>query len=766
MGRRERGWEGRKAALVTGGVVLAAGLAALLIVLLASDGDSAGRDAALLLIPACLAGIFAALAWWRRAGAAAEALAAAEAAEAGRREAVAAGEDALARAERERAAEREQLERAHAAEVETLQRARAAERAELERAHAAEVEELERAHAERVQELERAHAAERAELERAWAAEREELLRRAAGEREELERAHAERMQELERAHAARVEELEGQIRQRTAAVERQRELLRGLQRSRQAEREWNRELRGQVQRLHRQGGDVSREDVLTLVLRATMGLVGARKGMLLARDDGDGDGRLDVGAAIAFEHEPAESALAQRFARRVLERDEIVREDEPTWEDGAGRTAADEEIDNLAAIPMYMRDRFSGVVLCANREGGFAEVEDDLLLAVGDHASSVLEGEHLRRQLEGARLAALRMLAEAIEARDLLLGQHSHEVAELVSALAEQLELEPREREAAEQGALLRDVGQLALPEHILLKPAPLTPEERSVVELHPRIGAEVLSQVPSLRPVATAVLHHHERYDGSGYPAGLKGDEIPMPARIVAVADAYSAMTHDRPHRPARTPGEASAELAAQAGVQFDPEVTQLLLEEVRRREQGMGAGKAGSEAASQTWLAGLGSGGLVTGVREDPSSLTDLLTLVAGHRAFHEAAADAAQDGAGAGRFAVALIQLVDLAEVNRREGYAAGDSLIRAAARSAQRTALRFGGSVYRESGRRIGVLVRGLDEAGAQKLARELYAEFLLGPAVRVAAAASRAGDRGDDVIERARVQLEEIAAGG
>ena len=157
---------------------------------------------------------------------------------------------------------------------------------------------------------------------------------------------------------------------------------------------------------------------------------------------------------------------------------------------------------------------------------------------------------------------------SEAIDAKDPRLHGHSAEVARFAEAMGRRLEVEPDEQRLLSLASLLHDVGTVGVSERVLLKPGPLNAQEREVVEEHPRIGAQVVAQLPALRPLAPAILHHHERYDGTGYPNGLVGDEIPVPARLIAVADAFSAMMHDRPHRSARSVDEACAVLERERG------------------------------------------------------------------------------------------------------------------------------------------------------------------------------------------------------
>ena len=261
------------------------------------------------------------------------------------------------------------------------------------------------------------------------------------------------------------------------------------------------------------------------------------------------------------------------------MERDEIVREDEP----GDGSAAADDEIDSLVAIPVYIRDDFEGVVVCANRPGGFEELDDDVLLALGDHAGSVLENHRLHGRVRGSYLAVVRMLTDAIEARDPYVRAGSDEVSACLERVAHRLELGPEAAERLVFGGLLRDVGKLGISDRVLLKPGPLSPDERKLAELHPLIGARIVERVPGLEPLAPAIRHHHERWDGAGYPAGLAGEEIPIEARALGVADAYSALTSERPYRRPLLPPEALLEIERCAGTQFDPLIARLFTDEM---------------------------------------------------------------------------------------------------------------------------------------------------------------------------------------
>jgi HD-GYP domain-containing protein (c-di-GMP phosphodiesterase class II) len=178
------------------------------------------------------------------------------------------------------------------------------------------------------------------------------------------------------------------------------------------------------------------------------------------------------------------------------------------------------------------------------------------------------------------AQLHAAAMLARAVDARDGVSSTHSQAVGELAARLASRLGFDDEQAELVTLAGRLHDIGKLVLPEEVLRKPDALTDEERRIVESHPAIAFRTLESL-GLDTVAAWVLHHHERWDGRGYPDGLTGEQIPLAARILFVADAYESMTAAHVYRRARTPDEALAELVRCAGSQFDPAVVAALVE-----------------------------------------------------------------------------------------------------------------------------------------------------------------------------------------
>jgi diguanylate cyclase (GGDEF)-like protein len=550
-------------------------------------------------------------------------------------------------------------------------------------------------------------------------------------------------------------EELQTRLENAEGSLGRERYLRQRAEQARRVESDWRRDLHAEVLKLSRERGSLGDpSDIPGMVLRLARTMLGAEKGLLLSRRDEDADGKLDLLAAEGFEHDPTDSALVQRFAKEVVEKDRTLREDAP----GGHASGADAEIQNLVAIPIYLQNDFSGVVVCANKPEGFDEYDDEVLLAVGDQAGAVLHNARLQGELRASYLATIAVLAGAIEVKDPLLRGHSDEVSAYVATVANRFELPSRRREELVFGSLLHDVGKIGISETILLKPADLSPEERSVVELHPRIGYRLVQRVPALREIAPAILHHHERFDGVGYPSGLRGEQIPLEARIICVADAFSAMISDRPYRERMTVDEACAELESCAGTQFDPEVVKVFVEEVRRNPPRLREDTIEPVLDAELEIR-RGNGEPMLGYGS--VALIDHLTLLYSRRHLHEVAHAEAQRAALQDRpFAVVLVKLSDLAEINASEGYAAGDGRIRAAARVLQKEAGALGGTACRYSGGRLAAILPDLREAEVRSVTAEFSGALGDVAKTRVAAAVWRPGDSGDAVVERARHLLD------
>ena len=191
------------------------------------------------------------------------------------------------------------------------------------------------------------------------------------------------------------------------------------------------------------------------------------------------------------------------------------------------------------------------------------------------------------KKALADLYLSTVRSLATAIDAKDQSTHAHIQRVHRFAVSIADQMQVKGDELEAIRTGALLHDIGKLGVPDYVLLKPSALSVDEFEKMKRHTAIGAAILEQVPFPWPVATLVLHHHERWDGAGYPDNLAGTDIPRGARILAVADVYDALTSDRPYRPAWSASRARAFIQAGSGSQFDPDVVDAFMAVADRSE-----------------------------------------------------------------------------------------------------------------------------------------------------------------------------------
>ncbi len=206
------------------------------------------------------------------------------------------------------------------------------------------------------------------------------------------------------------------------------------------------------------------------------------------------------------------------------------------------------------------------------------AEADPEVLWRAGEMRLLPVESPY--RELTDAETAALAALRDTIRTRDLGTGAHSERVRVYALALARAHGVAESQMPDIERGVMLHDIGKIGVPDRILLKPGPLSPDEWKIMRTHPEIGRRLIEHIPFLRGAVPVVSHHHERWDGTGYPAGLTREDIPLGARIFAVADAFDAMTYDRPYSRAVSIAAAREEIERCAGAHFDPAVVATFL------------------------------------------------------------------------------------------------------------------------------------------------------------------------------------------
>lgn len=222
-------------------------------------------------------------------------------------------------------------------------------------------------------------------------------------------------------------------------------------------------------------------------------------------------------------------------------------------------------------------------------RDRGFSEAEVRLAQALCGEAGEALARARMRERLEHAYFATLGTLAAALEAKDAYTNDHANQIAELAGEVCDQLGMAADEARVIRLAALLHDIGKIGIPERILHKPGALTADEMDEMHRHPEIGARILEPVPYFAELVPLVRASHERFDGGGYPNGLRGAGIPLGSRVIAVCDAFHAMTEDRVYRPAIAVEAALAEVERCSGTQFDPRCVEALVAVVRARLHG---------------------------------------------------------------------------------------------------------------------------------------------------------------------------------
>lgn len=204
------------------------------------------------------------------------------------------------------------------------------------------------------------------------------------------------------------------------------------------------------------------------------------------------------------------------------------------------------------------------------------------------------MELEAALERLREAYLSTVKSLAIMVEAKDVGTADHLDRTHQYATALAEEIDPELAERAEIGYGFMLHDIGKIAVPESVINKPGPLDPAEWALMKTHPVVGAQIVQPMFFLGEAVDIILYHHERFDGEGYPCGLKGDDIPLGSRIFSVVDSYDAMTSDRAYRGAMPRERALEEVNRGAGTQFDPHVVEVFVDLVS-------AGRVASSPAS---------------------------------------------------------------------------------------------------------------------------------------------------------------------
>ncbi len=243
-----------------------------------------------------------------------------------------------------------------------------------------------------------------------------------------------------------------------------------------------------------------------------------------------------------------------------------------------------------ILCVPLKLRDHSMGVITVMREDvsRGFHEDDELLLASIGSQMAVAIENYRLNLDVEQTYLETIKALAQAVEAKDPYSAGHSKRVGAYATKIGQAMGLDEEMLRVLNDAGVLHDIGKIGIKDEILLKPSPLTPDEQKIMQQHPVIGEAIIKPVRSLQKVVALVRHHHEKFDGTGYPSGLKGEGIPLGARILSVADTYDSMITDRPYRKRLTIEDAKAELKKYSGTQYDPVVVEAFFRVVAEREE----------------------------------------------------------------------------------------------------------------------------------------------------------------------------------
>ena len=310
-------------------------------------------------------------------------------------------------------------------------------------------------------------------------------------------------------------------------------------------------------------------EDLHAQVVQAACLIVGARVGILTDAS------ALDAVAVYGLtEISPRTAYKLFEFTQTVLQGESLV------IENVASETPDNCGFSNLIALPLAPNHPDGGVLLLADkRDGEFSAQDEYLLNLLAVHVLGALENARLIRQRQSLHFDTIAVLADAIETKDADNRGHCKGVMQLAVDVAGRLGLKGTALDEVRYAALLHDIGKVGIPDDILLNSGRLSQEEQQVMRAHAALGHDLVSDVPALVPLASSILHHHEKWDGTGYPTGLAGEAIPLAARIIGAVDSFDAMTTPRLYRNSVSAQEALEEMRRCAGTQFDPQIVDVL-------------------------------------------------------------------------------------------------------------------------------------------------------------------------------------------
>jgi putative nucleotidyltransferase with HDIG domain len=331
--------------------------------------------------------------------------------------------------------------------------------------------------------------------------------------------------------------------------------------------------------------------EILEIVIDTIIQLTGAERCFLMLRDE-ESEFKIKIGRNWKQETlTPEEKAFSSTIVNRVVESGKGIlttnAQEDPRFENQA--SIIDFKLRSVLCVPLEAKGEIIGTIYIDNRSipEQFNPKMLTLLEAFANQAAIALQNASLfeglqesHQELSDAYTNTLEGWAKALELKDKVTQGHTLRVAELTLRLAEKMNVDEEELTHIQWGAILHDIGKMGIPDSILNKPGKLTKKEWAIMHRHPNYAYEMLSDIEFLKPALDIPLYHHEKWDGSGYPKKLAGEDIPLAARIFCIADVWDAMTSDRPYREALSKEEVSAHIKEQTGKHFDPKIINIFL------------------------------------------------------------------------------------------------------------------------------------------------------------------------------------------
>ena len=330
---------------------------------------------------------------------------------------------------------------------------------------------------------------------------------------------------------------------------------------------------------------------VLEEVMDSMIELMHAERGFLMLRES---NGELKERIARGIEHSNLDKESI-KVSRTIVDKVSVTGEailttnaqEDPRFENQMSVAAY--QLRSILCAPLKIKDGLIGVIYVDNRAhaGIFKERELGLITAFADQAAVAIDNAQLfdglqasNKELQDAYRATLEGWVHALDMRDKETEGHTQRVTTLTERLARSMGVSDDDLVHIRRGALLHDIGKMAIPDGILLKPGPLTDDERELIKQHPVYAYDMLKQIDFLLPAIDIPHYHHEKWDGTGYPTGLRGEDIPFAARIFPVIDVYDALVSDRPYRKGLPPEEVRERIKVDSGKHFDPQVVDAFM------------------------------------------------------------------------------------------------------------------------------------------------------------------------------------------